>query len=102
MALSTAITEGIWLKQLLLDMNIECKDIKMHEDNKNVVLLSKNNDNNTKCKHIDVRYSFINDKVEKGEVKVEYVCSGNQVADIFTKAISSYYFTKHPDSLCVV
>lgn len=98
-ALSTAVAEGIWLKQLLKDLNLERKSIKMYEDNKNVVILCKNGDNNTKCKHIDVRYRFINDKIETGEIEVEYVSSKEQVADVFTKPISLCYFVKHRDSL---
>lgn len=44
-ALSTALTERIWLKPLLVDMNVEYGNILMYEDNKNAILISKNNDN---------------------------------------------------------
>ena len=101
-ALSTAITEGLWLKQLLVDLNINCDRIVMKEDNKNAILFGNNNDNNkSRCKHIDVRYRFINDEIQKGNVKVEYVRSEYQTADIFTKALNQN-FIRHRESLRVI
>nr|GFC94944.1 retrovirus-related Pol polyprotein from transposon TNT 1-94 [Tanacetum cinerariifolium] len=38
-------------------------------------------------KHIDVRYHFIKEKVEKGIVELFFVETENQLADLFTKAL---------------
>ena len=37
---------------------------------------------------MDIKYHFIRDLVNKGEVCVQYVCSKDQIADILTKALS--------------
>jgi len=47
-----------------------------------------------KSKHIDIRYHFIRDCVQKGAVRLEYVQTDEQVADIFTKG-----FLKGPEGL---
>jgi hypothetical protein len=47
----------------------------------------------SKTKHIDVRYHFLKDYVEKGKVKLSFVPTENQLADIFTKPLDSARFT---------
>nr|GFB96411.1 retrovirus-related Pol polyprotein from transposon TNT 1-94 [Tanacetum cinerariifolium] len=41
----------------------------------------------SRTKHIDVRYHFIKEKVEKGIVELFSVGTGYQLADLFTKAL---------------
>lgn len=72
-AVSTAVTERIWLKQLLVDVNVECGNVLLYKDNKTAILISKNNYNNSKCKNFNVRYRFINDKIDKDEIRVERI-----------------------------
>nr|GFA87306.1 hypothetical protein [Tanacetum cinerariifolium] len=43
-------------------------------------------------KHIDVRYHFIKEKVEKGIVELFFVGTEYQLADLFTKALSEDRF----------
>ena len=45
-----------------------------------------------KSKHIEVRYHFIRDKVQKGVVKLKYVPTEEQVADLFAKHLSRVMF----------
>ena len=40
-----------------------------------------------KSKHIEIRYHFIRDCAQKGVVKLEYVSTDKQVADILTKSL---------------
>ena len=43
-------------------------------------------------KHIDIKYYFIHDKVQKGEVKLQYISTNDQVADILIKPLSKIKF----------
>ncbi|GKG33130.1 hypothetical protein Tco_0430640, partial [Tanacetum coccineum] len=45
-----------------------------------------------RTKHIDVRYHFIKERVEKGIVELFFVGTEYQLADLFTKALSEYRF----------
>ena len=45
-----------------------------------------------RSKHIDLRYHFIRDCVEKGMVVVEFIGTGEQKADILTKALGRVRF----------
>ena len=41
-----------------------------------------------KSKHIEIRYHYIWDMVQKGAVKLKYVPTAEQVADVLTKPMS--------------
>ena len=38
--------------------------------------------------HIDINYHFLRDNVEKGLISMNLYATNNQIADIFTKALS--------------
>jgi hypothetical protein len=44
--------------------------------------------NNDKSKHIEIRYHYISDKVQKGAMKLQYVATDEQIADVLTKPLS--------------
>ena len=53
-------------------------------------------------KHIIVRYHNIQDMVQKGVVKLKYVPTEEQVADVLTKPLSHVKFEYFRDKLGVV
>ncbi|GJZ32316.1 retrovirus-related pol polyprotein from transposon TNT 1-94 [Tanacetum coccineum] len=61
--------------------------IPLYCDNKSVIALCCNNVQHSRAKHIDVRYNFIKEQVEKGIVELYFVRTEYQLADIFTKPL---------------
>ena len=55
-----------------------------------------------KTKHIEVRYHFIRDMVQKGVVNIKYVHIEEQVVYVFTKPMSCVMFEYFQDKLGVV
>jgi hypothetical protein len=47
----------------------------------------------SKTKHIEVRYHFLRDNVEKGKIALIHVPTRDQLADIFTKPLDQATFT---------
>ena len=47
-----------------------------------------------RTKHIDIRHHFLRDHVQKGEVKLEFVDTHDQLADIFAKPLAREPFFK--------
>ena len=45
-----------------------------------------------KSKHIEIKYHFIWDMVQKGDVKLKYVPTEEQVADVLTKPLAYVKF----------
>jgi hypothetical protein len=55
-----------------------------------------------KSKHIEIRYHYIMDILQKGAVKIEYVATDEQVADVLKKSLSKMKFEYFRDKLSVV
>ena len=41
-----------------------------------------------KSKHIEIKYHYIKDMVQRGTVKLLYVAMDEQIADVLTKSLS--------------
>nr|GFB81396.1 hypothetical protein [Tanacetum cinerariifolium] len=61
--------------------------ISMYCDSKAAIAISCNPVQHLRTKHIDARYHFIKEKVEKGIVELFFVETEYQLADLFTKAL---------------
>ncbi|GJU11064.1 retrovirus-related pol polyprotein from transposon TNT 1-94 [Tanacetum coccineum] len=61
-------------------------------DSKAAIAISCNPVQHSRTKHIDVRYHFINEQVEKGIVELFFVGTEYQLSDLFTKALSEDRF----------
>ncbi|GKB95652.1 hypothetical protein Tco_0981789 [Tanacetum coccineum] len=61
--------------------------IPLYCDNKSAIALCYNNVQHSRAKYIDVRYHFIKEQVENGIVKLYFVRTEYQLADIFTKPL---------------
>ena len=57
-----------------------------------MIALTKDNKFHTCTKHIDVRYHFIHKAVEDGKVAVQYIPTGDNVSNIFTKPLAKAKF----------
>ena len=55
-----------------------------------------------KSKHIEIRYFYIRDMVQRGAIKLEYISTEDQVADILTKPLSRVKFEYFRDKLGIV
>lgn len=56
-------------------------------DNTSAINILKNHVMHTKTKHIAIMYHYLRELVQEKEVKMEYVNTKEQIADIFTKAL---------------
>ena len=56
-------------------------------NNLSCLKLTKNLVFRDRSKHIEIQYHFIHDHVQRGGVKLEYVSTDEQVADILTKSL---------------
>ena len=75
------------------------KPVEVYVDNLGAIFMANNRSATTRTKHIDLRKHFVNDLVEKGIVKVDFVKSEENVSDIWTKNVSGKLFKKHVTGL---
>nr|GEX99809.1 hypothetical protein [Tanacetum cinerariifolium] len=77
----------LWMRTQLTDYGFHFDKILMYCDSKAAIAISCNPVQHSHTKHIDVRYHFIKEKVEKGIVELFFVETECQLADLFTKAL---------------
>jgi hypothetical protein len=76
------------MKQTLIDIQVEYDEpIPIYCDNTSVINISNNPVMHSKTKHIPMKYHFLQEKVAKKNIRVEYVGTKEQVADILTKPL---------------
>jgi len=63
--------------------------VVIYYDNINSILLANNPVYHARTKHIEMHYHFIREKVLTREINLIHVNIKDQVADIFTKALST-------------
>jgi hypothetical protein len=103
MATSHASCEAIWLRKLLVGIfGVHMKPTLIHCENHGCIKLSENPVFHERSKHIEIRYHFIRDYVQKGVVELQYISTDEQVADILTKALWRGKFVPFRDKLGVV
>jgi len=56
-------------------------------DNTRAINISKNPDQHSRTKHIDIRHHFLCDLVESEVVSLSFIPTENQLADILTKLL---------------
>ncbi|GKA86863.1 hypothetical protein Tco_0808574 [Tanacetum coccineum] len=91
-SLSACCTQVLWLEIQLTDYGFHFDKIPMYCDSKAAIAILCNPVQHSRTKHIDVRYHFIKEQVEKGIVELFFVGTEYQLADLFTKALSEDRF----------
>eukprot|EP00253_Pinus_taeda_P013579 PITA_13579 len=87
-AVASCCTQLLWMMQNLQDFQITCTPpISILCDNTSAINISKNPVMHSKTKHIPIKYHFLREQVLEQKVKLEYVPSKEQVADILTKPL---------------
>ena len=100
MAARMAACEVMWLRKLLAGLfECELEATVVHFDNQSGIRLSENLVFHDRSKHIDIRYHFLRDCVQRGTIRLEYIQTDEQVEDIFPKALYRQSFVKFRDKL---
>nr|GEY72138.1 retrovirus-related Pol polyprotein from transposon TNT 1-94 [Tanacetum cinerariifolium] len=91
-SLSACCTQFLWMRTQLTDYGFQFDKIPMYCVSKAAIAISCNPVQHSRTKHIDVRYHFIKEKVEKGIVELFFVGTEYKLADLFTKALPEERF----------
>ena len=63
-------------------------------DNTSAITISNNPIQNSRYKHIDIRYHFIREHIMNDIVELYFVPTTEQIADVFTKPLDESTFSK--------
>jgi hypothetical protein len=98
-ALGDGTKEALFLKQWFnyyYPMNINNQTIPLYitlkSDNNGAILMADHPTDHNRTKHIDIKYHFIREHIHNKSIKIEYVDTANQLADILTKTVKPAVF----------
>jgi hypothetical protein len=93
----------VWMKQTLEDLQIKFNDpITINCENISAISISNNPVMHLKTKHIPIKYHFLRDRVTQKIVKIEYLDTKEQIANIFTKPLPRSTFENIRQKLGVI
>ncbi|KAK6160582.1 hypothetical protein DH2020_003963 [Rehmannia glutinosa] len=85
-------TQLLWMKQTLADYKCSFENVPIFCDNISAINIAQNPVHHNRTKHIEIRHHFLRDCVSKRKIEICFVPSQDQLADIFTKPLSSKTF----------
>ena len=74
----------------------------IYYDNQSCVKLSENPMFHDKSKHIEIKYYYIKDMVQRGGVKLQYVMMEEQIADVLMKPLARVKFEYFRENISVL
>lgn len=88
MAATAAAEQALWLRNMLSEITAtEPKTVTLYVDNQSAIALMKNPVFHGRSKHIDMKFHFIRECVERGQIIVKKIHTLDQKADALTKAM---------------
>ena len=88
MAATQSTKEAMWWRYLLSDLGIDLGGPTLvYSDSQGSIALTKNPEHHARSKHIDIRHHFVREQVAAGTIEVDYVPTGEMVADVLTKVL---------------
>lgn len=90
MALAKGAQQARWVHHFLAEVGHGLPlPSHLKSDNKSAIAISENPKFHSRVKHIDIRFHYLRDAVRSGELKVEYIPSEDNPADILTKSLGT-------------
>ena len=93
--LTPAGQSAIWLAKILEEAGCPQKTpFILFTDSANAQQIALNPENAARTRHIDIRYKWIQDRVRKGDFKLQHVLTAEMIADGLTKPLGKEKFAQ--------
>ena len=93
--LSDGLSQVIWTRDFLCAQGYSISAAVVYQDNKStIVMANKGASTSERTRHIGLRYFFVKDRVDSGEVTIQYLPTENMIADILTKPLQGSLFRR--------
>jgi hypothetical protein len=96
---SDYVPYNIWNTMFWREQGYEISKNLLLQDNQSAIKMERNGRNSCtgNSRHIDIRHFFVKDRVDKGEIQVEYCPTELMLADYFTKPLQGALFRRFWD-----
>ena len=98
--LSDSASQIIWTREFLIGQGYHLDAATIYQDNMSTIaMVKKGHSSSDRSRHINIRYFFVKDRVDQGDVKIEYRPTGDMIADVLTKPLQGSLFVRMRDAL---
>ena len=95
--------QALLILSLISKLNLKTDDfVELQVDNKSAIDLARNPVSHSRSKHIETKFHFLRDQVNKGRIRLKHCGTDLQLADIMTKALKADRFKLLRNMLGVV
>ena len=92
-ALSDLCSLVIWTRDFLVAQGMNPPPATVFQDNQSTMaLIDKGQSTSERTRHINVRYYWVKDRIESGEIQIVYLPTEDMIADVFTKPMQGQKF----------
>lgn len=99
-AMASGLCELMWLKILLTELQLyRGAPLQLYCDNQATINIVNNPLHHDRTKHVEIDRHFIKEKLDTGMLKINFVKSGDQLADVLTKGVNVVSFMKNCDKM---
>ena len=100
-AVSEALAQALWTSSFLRNQGYEVKNALLKQDNQAAIRLHENSimSRKKKSRYIDIRFFFIKDRIEKGDIKIAFCGTDDMLADYLTKPLQGAVFRRFRDAI---
>jgi hypothetical protein len=74
------------------DFRVIFERVSLICDNTSAISVAKNPVFHKRMSHLERRHHFLRDHIEKGDIKMRYIDTEGQLADILTKSLDASHF----------
>jgi len=99
MALSDCAKDCAWYKTLFYELGKPIDYIPLYGDSRGAIFNAQNPVTQKGIKHIEIRHHYIREQIELGTIKLFYVPTNENTADMFTKNLGPSIFLQHHSGL---
>ena len=95
-AVNDAMSKILWTRLFIQAQGYKVVDNVIYQDNQSAILLEKNGkmSSSKRTRHIEIRFFFVTDNVQKKHIRIEYCPTDDMVGDFFTKPLQGSKFVR--------
>ena len=99
-AVDDVLPQALWTRNFLMEQGYECKTT-IYQDNTSAIQLETNGTESSskRTRHINIRYYFIKDNVDKQHVQIMYCPTDDMLGDYPSKPLQGKKFRKQRKAL---
>ena len=91
--LSDSFPQVIWTRNFLIAQGYNLEPCTVYQDNMSTIaMVKKGRSTSERTRHINIRFFFIKDKIDNGELVIEHMPTEDMIADILTKPLQGELF----------